>query len=109
MRREPAPVKLKATRGYREVCPRPVNLKLCVSFRWHSLQDYLEMEQPQQAEVLHYSLEHSHSNAAPQLKHNPLILKCQQQHLQRMKENAKHHNQYSILQCRKVSQPSDRV
>ncbi|XP_027859067.1 inositol hexakisphosphate kinase 2-like [Xiphophorus couchianus] len=65
--------------------------------RWHSLQDYLEIEQPQQAEVLHYSLEHSHSNAAPQLKHNPLILKCQQQHLQRMKENAKHHNQYKFI------------
>uniref|UniRef100_A0A3P9PVY3 Kinase n=1 Tax=Poecilia reticulata TaxID=8081 RepID=A0A3P9PVY3_POERE len=64
---------------------------------WHSLQDYLEMEQPQQADVLHYSLEHSHSNAAPQLEHNPLILKCQQQHLQRMKENAKHHNQYKFI------------
>uniref|UniRef100_A0A3B3TMU6 Kinase n=1 Tax=Poecilia latipinna TaxID=48699 RepID=A0A3B3TMU6_9TELE len=65
--------------------------------RWPSLQDYLEMEQPQQVDVLHYSLEHSHSNAAPQLEHNPLILKCQQQHLQRMKENAKHHNQYKFI------------
>lgn len=86
----------------------PVNLKLCVSFRWHSLQDYLEMEQPKQ-DVLHYSLEHSHSNTAPQLKHNPLILKYQQQHLRLMKENAKHHNQYSILQCHNVSLPLDLI
>ncbi|XP_043978721.1 inositol hexakisphosphate kinase 2-like [Gambusia affinis] len=64
--------------------------------RWHSLQDYLEMEQPKQ-DVLHYSLEHSHSNTAPQLKHNPLILKYQQQHLRLMKENAKHHNQYKFI------------
>lgn len=33
----------------------------------------------------------------PQIKHNPWSLKCHQQQLQRMKENAKHRNQYSIL------------
>ncbi|XP_028854254.1 inositol hexakisphosphate kinase 2-like isoform X2 [Denticeps clupeoides] len=47
------------------------------------------------AEVLYCGLERNHG--APQLKHNPWSLKCHQQHLQRMKENAKHRNQYSIL------------
>ncbi|MEQ2294531.1 hypothetical protein AMECASPLE_004881 [Ameca splendens] len=63
----------------------------------HALQDYTELERPQQAEVLHYRLEHSHSNAAPQIKHNPWSLKCHQQQLQRMKENAKHRNQYKFI------------
>lgn len=54
-----------------------------------------EMQQHQQAEVLYLSLEKS--NRVPQFKHNPWSLKCHQQHLQRMKENAKHRNQYSIL------------
>lgn len=49
----------------------------------------------QQAEVLYFSLEKG--NVVPQIKHNPWSLKCHQQHLQRMKENAKHRNQYSIL------------
>lgn len=49
----------------------------------------------QQAEVLCFSLEKG--NMVPQIKHNPWSLKCHQQHLQRMKENAKHRNQYSIL------------
>lgn len=53
------------------------------------------MQQHQQAEVLYLSLEKS--NRVPQFKHNPWSLKCHQQHLQRMKENAKHRNQYSIL------------
>lgn len=57
----------------------------------------MELEWLRQTEVLYYRLERSHSNAAPQLKHNPWSLKCQQQHLQKMKENAKHRNQYSIL------------
>lgn len=56
-----------------------------------------ELEWFQQPEVLYYSLERSNA-AAPQLKHNPWSVKCHQQHLQRMKENAKHRNQYSILQ-----------
>lgn len=51
-----------------------------------------EMQQP---EVLYFSLEKG--NMVPQIKHNPWSLKCHQQHLQRMKENAKHRNQYSIL------------
>ncbi|TRY99780.1 hypothetical protein DNTS_033947 [Danionella cerebrum] len=56
-----------------------------------------ELEWLKQAEVFYYSLERSNA-AGPQLKHNPWSLKCHQQHLQRMKENAKHRNQYSILQ-----------
>lgn len=62
-----------------------------------------ELEWFQQAEVLYYSLERSNA-AAPQLKHNPWSLKCHQQHLQRMKENAKHRNQYSILQLLKTAE-----
>ncbi|XP_076125239.1 inositol hexakisphosphate kinase 2-like [Alosa pseudoharengus] len=54
-----------------------------------------EEEWLQQAEVLYYTLERS--NAVPQLKHNPWSLKCHQQHLQRMKENAKHRNQYKFI------------
>lgn len=54
-----------------------------------------ELQQHQQAEVLYLSLEKG--NMVPQIKHNPWSLKCHQQHLQRMKENAKHRNQYSIL------------
>lgn len=63
----------------------------------HKLQEDVELEWLRQTEVLYYRLERSHSNAALQLKHNPWSLKCQQQHLQKMKENAKHRNQYSIL------------
>uniref|UniRef100_A0A1A8SLP9 Kinase n=1 Tax=Nothobranchius rachovii TaxID=451742 RepID=A0A1A8SLP9_9TELE len=63
----------------------------------HKLQDDMELERRQKAEVLHYRLEHSHSKASPQLKHNPWSLKCHQQHLQRMKENAKHRNQYKFI------------
>ncbi len=55
----------------------------------------------QQAEVLYFSLEKG--NMVPQIKHNPWSLKCHQQHLQRMKENAKHRNQYSILSWAKSS------
>lgn len=57
----------------------------------------MELEWLRQTEVIYYRLERSHSNALPQLKHNPWSLRCQQQHLQKMKENAKHRNQYSIL------------
>lgn len=56
---------------------------------------YNRDEVQQQAEVLYFSLEKG--NVVPQIKHNPWSLKCHQQHLQRMKENAKHRNQYSIL------------
>lgn len=56
---------------------------------------YNRDEVQQQAEVLYFSLEKG--NVVPQIKHNPWSLKCHQQQLQRMKENAKHRNQYSIL------------
>ncbi|XP_076003292.1 inositol hexakisphosphate kinase 2-like isoform X2 [Genypterus blacodes] len=52
-------------------------------------------EDVQQAEVLYYSLEKG--NMVPQIKHNPWSLKCHQQHLQRMKENSKHRNQYKFI------------
>lgn len=63
-------------------------------------QEDVELEWLRQTEVIYYRLERSHSNALPQLKHNPWSLRCQQQHLQKMKENAKHRNQYSILSLR---------
>lgn len=67
---------------------------------FQKLQEDVELEWLRQTEVLYYRLERSHSNAMPQLKHNPWSLKCQQQQLQKMKENAKHRNQYSILSPR---------
>lgn len=73
----------------------PPSLPLQLSV--HKLQEDVELEWLQQAEVLFCRLERSQSSADPQLKHNPWSLKCHQQHLQRMKENAKHRNQYSIL------------
>ncbi|XP_067361280.1 inositol hexakisphosphate kinase 2-like isoform X1 [Channa argus] len=60
----------------------------------HKLPDDVELEWRHQAEVLYYRLERSQSNAVPQLKHNPWSLKCHQQHLQKMKENAKHRNHF---------------
>ncbi|XP_070814818.1 inositol hexakisphosphate kinase 2-like [Chaetodon trifascialis] len=63
----------------------------------HKLQEDVELEWLRQTEVLYYRLERSHSNAMPQLKYNPWSLKCQQQHLQKMKENAKHRNQYKFI------------
>ncbi|KAL2076534.1 hypothetical protein ACEWY4_027873 [Coilia grayii] len=60
-----------------------------------SLQREEEREWLKQAEVLYYTLERS--NAVPQLKHNPWSLKCHQRHLQRMKDNAKHRNQYKFI------------
>ncbi|XP_049588802.1 inositol hexakisphosphate kinase 2 [Syngnathus scovelli] len=61
------------------------------------LQEDVELEWLQQAEVLYYRLERNHTNAVPQLKHNPWSLKCHQQHLQRMKDNAKNRNQYKFI------------
>uniref|UniRef100_A0A672QEI7 Kinase n=1 Tax=Sinocyclocheilus grahami TaxID=75366 RepID=A0A672QEI7_SINGR len=55
-----------------------------------------ELEWLKQTEVFYYSLERSNA-AGPQLKHNPWSLKCHQQHLQRMKDNAKHRNQYKFI------------
>ncbi|XP_024126280.1 inositol hexakisphosphate kinase 2 [Oryzias melastigma] len=49
----------------------------------------------QQAEVMYFSLEKG--NVVSQIKHNPWSLKCHQQQLQRMKENAKHRNQYKFI------------
>ncbi|KAM3877525.1 inositol hexakisphosphate kinase 2-like [Diretmus argenteus] len=63
----------------------------------HKLQEDMELEWLQQSEMLYCRLERSHSNAVPQLKHNPWSLKCHQQQLQRMKENAKHRNQYKFI------------
>ncbi|XP_053268324.1 inositol hexakisphosphate kinase 2 [Pleuronectes platessa] len=63
----------------------------------HKLQEDVGMAWLPQAEVLHSSQEHSHSNAVPQPKHNPWSLKCHQQHLQRMKENAKHRTQHKFI------------
>lgn len=91
------------------MCPRlgkgSVSLPLPSSI--HRLQEDVELEWLRQTEVLYYRLDRSHSSAIPQLKYNPWSLKCQQQHLQKMKENAKHRNQYSILlptEDRKVAQ-----
>ncbi|XP_061745739.1 inositol hexakisphosphate kinase 2b [Nerophis ophidion] len=54
-----------------------------------------DVQVQQQAEVLYLSLEKG--NMVQQIKHNPWSLKCHQQHLQRMKENAKHRNQYKFI------------
>ncbi|XP_030634674.1 inositol hexakisphosphate kinase 2a isoform X2 [Chanos chanos] len=61
-----------------------------------SLKREEELEWLKQAEVLYYSLERSNA-AGPEIKHNPWGLKCHQKHLQRMKENAKHRNQYKFI------------
>lgn len=74
-----------------------MRLSLSLPSSVHKLQDNVGLEWLQQAEVLCYRLERSHSNAIPQLKHNPWSLGWQQHHLQKMKENAKHRNQCSIL------------
>ncbi|XP_018612277.1 inositol hexakisphosphate kinase 2b isoform X1 [Scleropages formosus] len=52
-------------------------------------------EDIQKAEVLYCSLEKG--KVVPQIKHNPWSLQCHQQQLQRMKENAKHRNQYKFI------------
>ncbi|MEQ2171800.1 hypothetical protein GOODEAATRI_014385 [Goodea atripinnis] len=59
-----------------------------------------EEVQQQQAEVLYFSLEKG--NVVPQIKHNPWSLKCHQQQLQRMKENAKHRNQYKEKKANQI-------
>lgn len=79
------------------LCLKLMRLSLSLPSSFHKLQEDVELEWLRQTEVLYYRLECSHSNAVPQLKHNPWSLRCQQQHLQKMKENAKHRNQYSIL------------
>ena len=55
----------------------------------------VQKQQQQPADVLYYSLKKG--NVVPEITHNPWSLMCHQQHLQRMKENSKHRNQYSIL------------
>lgn len=67
-------------------------LLLCFS---HKLEE--EFELLKKSEVLYYSVEKK-GNVSSQFKHhNPWSMKCHQQQLQQMKENAKHRNQYSIL------------
>ncbi|XP_063517243.1 inositol hexakisphosphate kinase 2 isoform X4 [Pongo pygmaeus] len=67
----------------------------------HKLEE--EFEWLKKSEVLYYTVEKK-GNISSQLKHyNPWSMKCHQQQLQRMKENAKHRNQYSIL-CSQVYQ-----
>ncbi|KAF5921652.1 hypothetical protein HPG69_012822, partial [Diceros bicornis minor] len=62
----------------------------------HKLEE--EFEWLKKSEVLYYSVEKK-GNVSSQLKHyNPWSMKCHQQQLQRMKENAKHRNQYSPMQ-----------
>lgn len=68
------------------------HLFLCFS---HKLEE--EFELLKKSEVLYYSVEKK-GNVSSQFKHhNPWSMKCHQQQLQQMKENAKHRNQYSIL------------
>ena len=67
----------------------------------HKLEE--EFEWLKKSEVLYYSVEKK-GNVSSQLKHyNPWSMKCHQQQLQRMKENAKHRNQYSILCSQGIS------
>ncbi|CAO2633518.1 Inositol hexakisphosphate kinase 2 [Lemmus lemmus] len=61
----------------------------------HKLEE--EFELLKKSEVLYYSVEKK-GNISSQLKHyNPWSMKCHQQQLQRMKENAKHRNQYKFI------------
>lgn len=60
-------------------------------------QEDVDLEWLQQSEVLYSRLDHSVSSTIPQPKHNPWSLKCHQQHLQRMKENNKHHTQHKFI------------
>nr|XP_033782122.1 inositol hexakisphosphate kinase 2 [Geotrypetes seraphini]XP_033782123.1 inositol hexakisphosphate kinase 2 [Geotrypetes seraphini] len=60
----------------------------------HKLDD--EFEWLKKSEVLYYSLEKK-GHISSQFKHNPWSMKCHQQQLQRMKENAKHRNQYKFI------------
>lgn len=69
--------------------------RILISLCSHKLEE--EFEWLKKSEVLYYSVEKK-GNVSSQLKHyNPWSMKCHQQQLQRMKENAKHRNQYSIL------------
>ncbi|XP_028303871.1 inositol hexakisphosphate kinase 2-like [Gouania willdenowi] len=61
----------------------------------HKIQEDLDLEFQQQADVHYCRMENS--KADPQIKHNPWSFKCHQKHLQRMKENAKHRNQYKFI------------
>ncbi|XP_064422456.1 inositol hexakisphosphate kinase 2b isoform X2 [Latimeria chalumnae] len=59
----------------------------------HKLDDDFEWQK--NSDVLYYSMEKKGNLI--QMKHNPWSMKCHQQHLQRMKENAKHRNQYKFI------------
>ncbi|XP_078517913.1 inositol hexakisphosphate kinase 2 isoform X1 [Lissotriton helveticus] len=60
----------------------------------HNLEE--EFEWLKKSEVLYYSTEKK-GNVGSQFKHNPWSMRCHQQQLQRMKENAKHRNQYKFI------------
>ncbi|XP_043934521.1 inositol hexakisphosphate kinase 2 [Protopterus annectens] len=60
-----------------------------------NINSHEEMERLKKSEVLRYSIEKK-GNISSQSKHNPWTVKCQQ-HLKRMKENAKHQNQYKFI------------
>ncbi|NXH46474.1 IP6K2 kinase, partial [Dicaeum eximium] len=61
----------------------------------HKLEE--EFEWLKKSEVLYYTVEKK-GNVSSQFKpHNPWSMKCHQQQLQRMKENAKHRNQYKFI------------
>ncbi|XP_068108793.1 inositol hexakisphosphate kinase 2 [Hyperolius riggenbachi] len=55
-----------------------------------------EFEWLKKSEVLYYSVEKK-GNSSSQFKHNPWSMRCHQQQLQQMKENAKHRNQYKFI------------
>ncbi|XP_034724268.1 inositol hexakisphosphate kinase 2-like isoform X1 [Etheostoma cragini] len=65
----------------------------------HSCKDKDKSDQKleEEAEVFYYRLERSHSNAVPQLKQKPWTVTLQQQHLQKLKEEAMHCNQYKFI------------
>ncbi|KAK1332713.1 hypothetical protein QTO34_007396 [Cnephaeus nilssonii] len=67
----------------------------------HKLEE--EFEWLKKSEVLYYSVEKKGSVSSQLKYYNPWSLKCHQQQLQRMKENAKHRNQYSILCLQGIS------
>nr|AFK10665.1 inositol hexaphosphate kinase 2 [Callorhinchus milii] len=57
----------------------------------HKLEE--EFEWSKKSEVLYCSLE----KKSGKVKHNPWSMKCHQQQLKRMKDNAKHRNQYKFI------------
>uniref|UniRef100_A0A6I8MXS8 Kinase n=1 Tax=Ornithorhynchus anatinus TaxID=9258 RepID=A0A6I8MXS8_ORNAN len=56
-----------------------------------------EFEWLKKSEVLYYSVEKKGTISSQFKHHNPWSMQCHQQQLQRMKENAKHRNQYKFI------------